>query len=116
MASSIPEQEFVEHVVDLLQIIGPVTSRRMFGGSGLFLEGLMLGILVDGSLYFKVDKQTINNFEEQGLEAFSYQRQGKTVSLSFHQAPEEVLEDLEQMSHWANLAYGAAVRSARKHR
>jgi DNA transformation protein len=50
------EQEFVSYVVDMMQTIGPVYSKRMFGGHGIFLEGLMFALIADSVLYLKADK------------------------------------------------------------
>jgi len=74
----------------------------------------MFALVADNVLYLKVDKDIIAEFE--GLEAFSYDRQGKEFKMSYFQAPEEVLEDAEKMRVWANKAYGAALRAATKKR
>ncbi|MBV1790180.1 TfoX/Sxy family protein [Marinobacterium sp. D7] len=105
--------EFVDWVVELMQCIGPVTSRRMFGGHGLFLDGLMFAIIIDKELYLKADDQTRQAFIDLGLGPFTYLRQGKPCSLSYYQAPEELLESVEQMRDWANQAYAVALRSRR---
>ncbi len=55
MAISIEQREYVAHIVDLLQFIGPVESKSMFGGFGMFLEGLMFGLVAGNELYLKVD-------------------------------------------------------------
>ena len=105
------ENDFVRYVVDMMQIIGPVTSKAMFSGHGLFLGGLMFAIIVDNVLYLKADKQNENDFREQGLEPFEYNKKGKTIKMSYYQAPEESLEDSEVMRNWANSSYNAALRS-----
>ena len=51
-----------------------------------------------------------------GLEAFTYQKNGKTMHISYYQAPEEALEDSEIMSTWANKSYAVALRAAAKKR
>jgi len=110
---SAKRDEFVDWVVELMQVIGPVASRRMFGGHGLFLDGLMFALIIDRELYLKADEQTRDAFIEQGLGPFTYLRQGKPCSLSYYQAPEEVLESVEMMRDWANRAYGVALRARR---
>ncbi len=112
MPVSNEEKEFVSYVVDLMQSIGPVTAKSMFGGHGIFLERLMFGLVADSILYLKVDKDTVDEFKAKGLEAFTYNKKGKTFKMSYHQTPEEALEDSEQMNLWANKAYGAALRAA----
>ena len=88
MAASKAEREFVDYIVELMQSIGPVYAKRMFGGHGIFLEGLMFGLVADGVLYLKADDTIIKEFTELGLEAFSYNKQGKATKLSYYQCPE----------------------------
>lgn len=116
MVTSNIEKEFVSYVVDLMQSIGPVRAKGMFGGHGIFLDDLMFGLVADGMLYLKADKVIIHEFEEKELEAFVYGRQGKVFKMSYYRAPEEALEDVEEMIVWANKAYGAALRAASKKR
>ncbi|MBT4837730.1 MAG: TfoX/Sxy family protein [Methylococcales bacterium] len=108
------EREFVDHLVELMQSIGPVYSKSMFGGHGIFLDGLMFGLVASGTLYLKVDKETELEFKAKGLEAFTYQKNGKAFSMSYYQAPEETLEESEEMNIWANKAYGSALKLKKK--
>lgn len=112
MAISQEEKEFAAHVVDLSQTIGPVYSKRMFGGFGIFLEGLMFGLIADNVYYIKVDDETRREFEELGLQPFTYDKSGKKMHLGYLQAPEEAMENIEVMSAWANKGFGAALRAA----
>ncbi|MEQ8407252.1 MAG: TfoX/Sxy family protein [Gammaproteobacteria bacterium] len=112
MAVSQQDSEFVAYVVDLLQSVGPVSSRRMFGGHGIFLEGLMFGLIAGQELYLKVDGQSREEFTALGLQPFTYLRQGKTMQLNYYQAPEEALELPATMAEWGNKAYATAVRAA----
>jgi DNA transformation protein len=106
------EKEFVAYVVDLMQSIGPVRAKRMFGGHGIFIDDLMIALVADSSLYLKVDADSEAEFKARGLEAFTYNKKGKPVSMSYYQAPEEALEDSEDMNTWGNKAYSAAWRAA----
>ncbi len=115
------EKEFVSYVVDLMQSIGPVRAKAMFGGHGVFLDELMFALVADNILYLKVDKETETEFKDRGLDAFAYQKKGKETSykvikMSYYQVPEEALEDSEEMNLWANKAYSVALRAASKKR
>lgn len=116
MPASSEEKEFTSYVVELMQSIGPVRARGMFGGHGIFLEGLMFGLVADSVLYFKVDKETEKEFKARGLEAFTYNKKGKEFKMSYYQAPEEALEDGQEMNVWANKAYCTALKAASKKR
>ena len=108
---SASEKQFVDYVVDLMQSIGPVHAKHMFGGHGIFIDDLMFALVADSTLYLKVDAESEADFRARGLEAFSYEKKGRSVSMSYCQAPEEALEDSEEMNTWANKAYAAAWRA-----
>lgn len=112
MPSSKEEKEFVEYVVDLMQSLGPVCAKGMFGGYGIFLEGLMFALVDDCTLYFKADKETEKEFTKRRLPAFSYYKEGKELKLSYFEAPDDVLEDSDEMNRWASQAYEVALRVA----
>ena len=114
MASRDGKQDFVYHVVELLQALGPVNSKRMFGGYGVFLDGLMFGLIANNELYFKADEDSRRDFVELGLQPFTYTSQGTEKALSYYQAPEETLESMEEMTVWGNRGFACALRAASK--
>ena len=97
-----------------MQTVGPVSAKAMFGGFGIFLDGLMFALIADSVLYLKIDKETENDFTARGLEPFTYSKKGKEFKMSYYQAPDEVLEDHDEMYLWASKAYSAALRAASK--
>jgi DNA transformation protein len=111
MSASNVDKEFVSYVVELMQPLGPVHAKAMFGGHGVFLKGLMFALIADNVVYLKADKDTANEFIEKGLEAFTYNKKGKQYKMSYYRAPEEALEDGEEMNIWASKAYSAAIES-----
>ncbi len=108
------KNQFIEHLLELLEPFGAVTARRMFGGTGLFHNGLMFAIVMDELLYLKADDENCTEFESRGLQRFTYKKQGKEVSLSYYEAPAEAVENPAEMRKWAEFAYAAAVRAAKK--
>ena len=114
MAIKADEKEFAEHIVDLMQSFGPVHCKRMFGGFGIFLHELMFGLIAESILYLKVDSENQIDFDELDLPAFTYNKNGKEMQMSYFQAPEETLEDSEAMNRWAGIGYAAALRAAAK--
>lgn len=102
---------FIEYLLELLQPVPGVTAKRMFGGYGIFREGLMFGLVADDVLYLKVDDQNRNDFIARGLEPFIYVKDGKPMAMSYHQAPGEALDNGEEMIVWTEKAYQAAVRA-----
>lgn len=108
--------EFVEYLLELLQGIGDVRARAMFGGYGIYHDGIMFALVADEVLYFKTDDSNIQDFEERGLEPFHYQRGDKQVSMSYSEAPGEVLDDSDELIPWARKAIDAARRNAPRKR
>jgi len=101
----------VQHLIDLMRRFGVVRARAMFGGHGLYRDDLMFALLAGGVLYLKVDEQTAPLFTEKALHPFGFTARGRTVRLSYHEAPPEVLEDEVAMAAWCGLAWEAALRA-----
>ena len=102
--------EFVEFILEMLQLFGAVVAKPMFGGYGLYADGVMFALIADDTLYFKADDLTKNEFIERGLTPFSYSKNGSQYKMSYYCAPDDALEDLELMNMWAQKAYEAALR------
>jgi len=85
----------------------------MFGGHGLFRDGIMFAIVLKGGLYFKVDDVSRIHFTKRNLPAFTYLSKGRTVRLGYHEAPADALEDETVMAEWCRLGWQAALRSKR---
>lgn len=106
--------EFVEYLREVLAPLGAVQPRKMFGGFGVFYDGVMVGLVAHDSLYLKVDRQTEAAFTELELPAFEYQKNGKTFAMSYRLAPEAIYDDPDEALQWARLAYEAALRAKKK--
>ncbi len=78
MPASKEDKEFVAYLIELMQDFGVVTSRAMFGGFGLYHDGLMFALVADSELYLKVDELSKAKFLEKGMPAFSYSKNAKT--------------------------------------
>ncbi len=107
--------EFVEYLQDVFNEFGHISSRKMFGGHGIYHEDCMFGLVADDTLYLKVDSQNKNDYMELDLPAFEYDKgNGKIVSMSFHLAPEFIFENPSDAAAWAGKAWEAARRSKAK--
>ena len=102
--------EFTAHVCDLLETLGPVAPRRMFGGWGLYLDGVMFALIEQDRLFLKADRETEARFAEAGCQPFTYVARGRTIALSYFEVPDGSLEDPDELLPWAELA----LRSARR--
>jgi DNA transformation protein len=106
--------EYVSYLKEVLAPLGVVRPRKMFGGHGIFYDGVMIGLVADDSLYLKVDKQTEGEFIALDLPAFEYEKNGKTFAMSYRLAPESIYDDPDDALQWARLAYEAALRAKKK--
>ena len=105
------ESEFVSYVVESLRALGGVSARRMFGGHGIYKDGLMFALVADEQLYLKVDDGNRSAYAAAGLAAFSYSAKGKLIQLSYHEAPSAGFDDPDVLCAWARDAYAAALRA-----
>lgn len=95
---------------ELLEPQGRVSVRRMFGGHGLYLDGVFVAIVDEGRPYFKADEQSAGEFAEAGGEPFVFESRGKRIQTSYWSVPESALDSAEDMQPWAQRALAAARR------
>jgi len=107
-----PRSEFIEFLLEQMQPVGSVEAKAMFGGYGIYHEGIMFALVADDVLYLKTDGNNRARFDNRNLPAFQYDKNGKRYSMSYNEAPGEVYDDPDDMALWANSAIGAARRNA----
>jgi DNA transformation protein len=104
--------EFLDFIKEQLQDFGQVSVRRMFGGAGIFRDGLMFALIADETLYLKADAVSQSEFEALSLPPFTYgAKGGKRTVMAYWRAPEACLDDRDEMTEWARKAFGAALRA-----
>ena len=104
--------EFVDYVIDRLASLGSVGAKRMFGGHGIYLDGLMFALIASDTLYLKVDDGNRAAYEAEGMTPFK-PFSDRPTTMSYYPLPEEVFEDQEAMAAWAREAFAAALRGRR---
>jgi DNA transformation protein len=105
---------FLTNILNHLNQVAPVTARSMFGGYGLYSEGVMFALIAYDTLFFKVDDGNLADYQAAGSEPFRYDRNGKPIEMSYYRLPDDVFEDLEQLANWVESAREAARRSKMK--
>jgi DNA transformation protein len=106
------DADFVAYVRELFAPAGRATSRRMFGGHGLYVDGRICGLVADGKLYLKTDERTRAAFADAGCRPFVYAGQKVPIEMSYWTAPESALESSDEMAPWLRRALEAAERKA----
>lgn len=106
------DPSFVAHALDLVSLVAPVSARAMFGGHGLYAEGVMFALLDDGELFVKTDAETRATFVAAGCRQWTYVNEKvRMENTGYFRPPDEAHEDPEAMLPWARLAVDAALRA-----
>ena len=79
------KQVFADHVKERMALFGPVDIRPMFGGFGIYRQGLMFALIADERLYFKTDDLSQPQFEARGFlqDVEVHGRPGRAPGLPF---------------------------------
>ncbi len=105
--------DFVAFVIEQMGRLGVITTRRFFGGKGLYIDGVITAFIIRDLLYFKVDDQTRPEFEAEGSAAFTYETRNGTQTINgYYSAPDVVFDDQRAMQYFASLARLAAARAS----
>jgi len=104
-------ENYRDFVLEQLGRVAPVTAKRMFGGVGIYSQGLFFALIADDRLYLKVDHLTRPDFERLGMEPF--RPFGEDTAMNYYEVPADVVEDAELLEPWMRKAI--AVASEVKH-
>jgi len=99
-----PDNSFKEFVLDQLSALPDVRAKAMFGAHGLYQYGHFFAILDEGRLFFKTDAQSQADYVSLGMGPFSYESKGRTLTMSYHEVPPDVLENPQRLVDWARRA------------
>ena len=105
---------YVAYVLDILSPFGTISARAMFGGYGIYKDGVIVAIVVNDELYFKVDQSNKAQYEELESEPFTYESHGKRATMSYWKVPAEVLEDKKRLPQWLQQSYEISVQNKKK--
>jgi DNA transformation protein len=103
--------EYREFVLEQLGRVAPVQAKRMFGGVGVYSDGLFFALMDDDALYLKVDDSNRGDFEAAGSGPF--RPYGDERAMQYYVLPAELLEDPDRLRPWVHKAIDVA-RAARK--
>ena len=102
--------ETINYLLDKVHALGVVSAKGMFGGHGLFVNGLMFSIVADDVIYLKADEQSAGIYENADCQRFTYMKKGKPIYLNYYQAPDSSLDDPLELHHWATIAVASSER------
>ena len=101
---------FADFVRELFAPWATVVVRPMFGGAGVYRDGLMFALLADDRIFLKTSDNTKPNFEAAGSTPFIFQpKSGPAMTMSYYLMPDAAYDDPDALNQWANLGWQAAL-------
>ncbi len=108
-------KDYIQYVLDLLAHCDSITARAMFGGYGIYKNGVIFAIIAHDELYFKVDESNIELYKKHGSEAFTFETKGKVSKMSYWKVPLLIMEDEVQLQDWVDQSYHISLKNKSKH-
>lgn len=98
--------EDIAHALELFEGVGDLSTRKMFGGLGIYHAGKIFALVMsDGTVRLKGQSDMIAQFERMGMTRWTYQRPGqKASSMPYWDLPDSALDDPEEASALAQEA------------
>jgi DNA transformation protein len=106
--------DYLQYVLDQLALLGAVSSRRMFGGVGLYCEEFFFGLIDDDTLYLRVDDSNRSEYTARAAAPFRPYADRPQLSMNYYATPAEVLENAGELANWARRSVEAAIRAPAK--
>lgn len=106
------DSSLAEHLTETLAPLGAIVVRRMFGGAGVYCDGLMLGLVAEDVLYFKVDDHNRTDYAGAGMGPFIYEGKGKPIEMPYWRVPDRLFDEPDEMVAWAAKSLAVARRAA----
>ena len=105
-------ESYRDFVLEQLGRVTPVTGKSMFGGVGIYAQGLFFALIAKDRMYFKVDDTTRPDFERLGMEPF--RPYGEDSAMGYYEVPADVVEDSVQLAAWMKKAIDVAAKAKGK--
>jgi DNA transformation protein len=102
-------ESYREFVLEQLGRVTLVTGKSMFGGVGIYAQGLFFALIAEDRLYFKVDETTRSDFEQLGMEPF--RPFGEASAMGYYEVPADVVEDSVRLAVWMKKAIDVAAKT-----
>ena len=101
---------FVAFVLEQLDPLGPLTSKRMFGGVGLYAGDLFFALIAGDVLYMKTDDAGRAALVAAGARPFEPFRKRVKGKQRYYSVPITILEDGDALLAWAKQSIAIAAR------
>ena len=102
-------EDYLNYITDQLSEFGPIDTKRMFGGVGIFRDGLMFAKIGSDVFRLKVDEHNQADYEARGMKPFVHPTKKK--GMPYWEVPADVVEDRTTLAQWAQKSFEAALRA-----
>ena len=100
---------YLEYVLEQLAALPSLRPNRMFGGIGLYSDGMFFGLIDDDTLFFKTGESNIAPYRERNMPRFMPFPDRPDAVLGYHQVPADVIEEAETLVEWARRSVEVAL-------
>lgn len=106
------DQGLIDWVAEAMEPVGTVTKRAMMGGATLYCDGIIFAIVGFDALWFKADAVSDAEWDAAQAPRFTYEMgEGRTGSMNYRRAPDDVYDDPDELRRWALLGLAAGQRA-----
>jgi len=105
------QPQYLAYLLEQLERLGRLRSRRMFGGVGLYCGELFFGIIDDDTVFFKSDASNSADYTARNMPRFMPFPQRPEAVMAYYQVPADIIEDAESLVAWARKSVAVALAS-----
>ena len=103
-----------EHLRDLFAGMPGLSIRRLFGGVGLYSDGVVFALGAFDEIWIKADAESQPLFEQAGSRPFRYRGKNRDVQLPYWSLPDQALDDPDEALKWARLGLMVSLRAPKQ--
>ncbi len=101
--------QYLAYLLEQLDALGNLRSRRMFSGVGLYSRELFFGLVHDDTLFFKTDDTNSADYIARNMPRFMPFPDRPKAVMAYYQVPADVIEDAEALVAWARKSVAVAL-------
>ena len=105
------QPQYLAYILEQLEGLGRLRSRRMFGGVGLYSGELFFGIIDDDTVFFKSDASNSADYIARSMPRFMPFPERPEAVMAYYQVPADIIEDAESLVAWARKSVAVALAS-----
>src|ERR1700685_4012909 len=99
---------------DLFAPFGLIDVRRLFGGEGIYVEGTIIGLVMDDRIFLKTNDATRPAYLAEHCKPFGFMKSGKRIDTVYFAIPEWLYDEPEELADWARKAHAVARAKPKK--